>query len=182
MADMALLSIASDRLFARSVMRRVAPLLLLCSAVLFAVWFVAMPAAAARALVEAARSGDLAEISERVDFPMLRQSLSAELSRAALAQVGAESGAAAALGGALANAVVGPAVERLVTPSGVALLLQGTPPDQRDRAAAELREFDVRRDGLGRFEVVYTDADLGEFALLFRRTLTGGVLDGVRLP
>ncbi len=142
--------------------------------------FVAAPGLALRALRADIEAGDHGALAHRVDFPALRSSLTAELTRTALAEAGAGGGAAALVGGAVGQAVVAPVVDRLVTPEGVAALLRGRTDPRQDGEPSTV-DLSTRYRGLARFEIVVAHERGPRVALLFRRRPLGGVLHGVRI-
>lgn len=158
--------------------------------------FGATPYVAAHRLMAAAEARDAAALSGRVDFPALRANLKAELTRQ-LQGGEAATGLRAALGGALASALVQPAVEAAVTPENLARLFAGqspavaspdnrpkhdTGPANAERAATETR---LAYETWDRFAITLRQA--GRPAqpvtlLLERRGLWDWKLAGVRLP
>lgn len=83
-----------------------------------------------RRMRDAALSRDAAALSSYIDYPALRESLRGEV-RARIAGAGSAGGpfaALRALGAAFAGPLVDPAVDALVTPESLALMLQGAEP------------------------------------------------------
>ena len=92
-------------------------------------WLVATPYLSVWSLEHAAASGDTEGISEHVDFPALRESIQGIAAQRAQNVVSAlPSGPLAELGKNVAAQLATSAVDVLVTPETVALMLSGTRP------------------------------------------------------
>jgi hypothetical protein len=103
---------------------------------LAAALYVAYPYAALHALVAAVDSGDPARLEPKVDWPAVRRGFKDDLNSAMAAKVGDEerSGSGlAVLGMALGAKLMGGLVDVLVTPQGLAGMIEE---GRRDRAAA----------------------------------------------
>lgn len=142
------------------------------AALLFALAFFSAPFFALRALKAAAQAEDAGALAELVDFPAVRRSLTTQLVPAR--QVSAEPPSILSDPfGAFRRAIEPlkppePAVDRYLTPSGLAALAGAEPP-----APANLSYWDTRH---ARFRVAET-------GLTFeRRTLFGWKLTHVQLP
>ena len=158
----------------------------------------ASPIFAAHSLIDAARRGDSAALERKVDFPALRESLkdelNAELRREMRERVAAEDSGLAGLGMMLAPTLVAGAVDSLVTPDGVAAMVQ-TARAPRPETAGERPREPENRDGrrirqsygyrdLNTFVVKLTDdghPDRSLSLLMERRNLVGWKLAGVDL-
>ena len=107
-------------------------------AVLFVGAWAGSPFLAARALGEAAREGDARALERLVDFPRFRDSLKSEFNARFVGEMrsrGGEGDPLAGLGALLAPTLISGAVDALVTPQAVALMVRTgqTPrPDARD--------------------------------------------------
>lgn len=165
---------------AKSRFRRFA-LIGLALALPLAFWVYLAPRLAFSNLITHARAGDTSAIEARVDFESLRQSLIRELSASAMQAAGVENPTAASIGGTMATAVVRPIVEEFVTPAGVAMIASGRAPGQAGSADAEIPAHRFEYNGLTRYSIVFEQTEVGSVTLLFRRTLTGGVLTGIDL-
>jgi hypothetical protein len=92
-------------------------------------WVYASPYLAVRDLRRAALDGNADALREAVDFPALRASLKEELggqvSKQALAEMKRDGNGFAALGSALVSGFVNLMIDQLVTPQGIANLVQG---------------------------------------------------------
>lgn len=86
----------------------------------------ASPYRAVKQLREAAEAGDRDRLEELVDFAALRDSVKAEVSAAFVAPAmdKAKDSPYAGLGAVLAGAMIGPMVDSMVTPAGVAAMVQ----------------------------------------------------------
>ena len=108
-------------------------------------WLFATPYLAVLSLQRAAVAGDTATLSERVDFPSLRESLRADLMRRAQNAAQAAPGDPVALLGATFAQTFGTTlVDATVTPEMVALLVQGIGPGSKGgRPGASTGDLDV---------------------------------------
>jgi hypothetical protein len=84
-----------------------------------------------RQLRVAAAAGDTATLEQYVDFPALRESVKAELQSTVIAPMVANSklkdSPIAGLGAMMATAMLGPVVDSMVSPAGIAKMVQGHP-------------------------------------------------------
>jgi hypothetical protein len=135
----------------------------------------------------AAEKRDAAELSEYVDYPAVRESLKAEVTAQISGDLNTPGGALRALGAAFASALVGPAVDRLVTPENLSLMLQGAPPAEsapESGSALGGVETETGYEDLSTFVATVsprgssTSVDL----VLGRDGILGWRLTGVRLP
>lgn len=177
--------------------RKVLVGLFVIGGVLFAgAWF-ASPMLAVRGLIDAARTGDEARLERLVDFPAFRDSLKDELNARLRAEMQAELGgrdsALGGLGMMLAPALIGGAVDAVVTAPAIASMVRtAEAPDPLDRtrpSEPDGDDPDIRQSygyrGLNTFALTLTDPDHPEAELdllLERRGLFGWKLAGVDLP
>jgi hypothetical protein len=163
-----------------------------------AAWVYLTPYLAARSLHGAVDARDAARIADHVNFPELRQSMKTGL----LAKM---TGAAAAkgddasvlLGSAFANVLIGPMVDTMVSPEGLAKLLNGEklepaktkpPPQDADKNSEKNSEKDMQRsmgyETLNRFVVTFTKPSQSQtISLVFTREgAFSWKLSGLRLP
>ncbi|TXI48048.1 MAG: DUF2939 domain-containing protein [Lysobacter sp.] len=97
----------------------------------FGAWVFFAPYLTVRSMRLAAEAGDAEAFSRHVDYPALRESVKAELSKAMNAQIanlagGSELGRfGARIAGALGNQTLGPAVDALVRPEALSALFAG---------------------------------------------------------
>jgi hypothetical protein len=84
-----------------------------------------------RQLRAAAAAGDTTALEQYVDFPALRESVKAELQSTVIAPMVANSklkdSPLAGLGVTMATAMLGPVVDSMVSPAGIAKMVQGHP-------------------------------------------------------
>ncbi|AKM11261.1 DUF2939 domain-containing protein [Croceicoccus naphthovorans] len=158
-------------------MKRLIVLLIVAAAVAGG-WFVGSRFYALYDLREAARSGDVARLEGRVDFPAFRDSLKAEVGGA----IERERMGSSDLGTRLAKAGAGLAIDGLVTPEAVATLVRsgqaaGVTVARREDATEPV-EWHIEGDGLHAFRLVTSDSD---GALIFRRDGLGWKLAGIDL-
>lgn len=162
-------------------------------AVLLAVYF-ASPFAAARALGEAAREGDSAALERLVDFPRFRDSMKQEFNARFVEELRAGSGddPFAGLGALLGPALISGAVDALVTPQAIALMVRtGEAPKAGDAVerAPDADEPEPKRTlgyrDLNTFAIGFEDVERKERSitlLMKRRGLFGWKLEAVDLP
>lgn len=125
---------------------------------LIGAWFVATPYLAVWSLERAAAAGDAEGISEHVDFPALRESVQGIAQQRAQNVVSAlplPSGPLAELGKSVAAQLATSAVDTLVTPETVALMLHGTRPGVAAHTSTPVGDFDLSMgySALNRFVV-----------------------------
>lgn len=95
--------------------------------------YIAYPYLALHALVAAVESGDPAQLEPKVDWPAVRQGFKDDLNGAMAKGQDKQNSGLALLGMALGAKLMGGAVDALVTPEGLAGIIQA---GRRDRAAA----------------------------------------------
>jgi hypothetical protein len=174
-----------------------APFLFL--ALLFAgVWLYFTPYLALRKIQAAAERGDAETLNEMVDFPAFRESVKQGVRTAVSREIshgGEGSGNPfAAIGGMIAGALVGPMVDGLVTPEGIAALTNGIRPDRdgdgkgsggEERTIDPDVEITREYESVDRFVIHFVDEKSGKerLALVMHRDgLADWKLSGVRLP
>ncbi|HEX8392184.1 MAG TPA: DUF2939 domain-containing protein [Longimicrobium sp.] len=160
-------------------------------------WQYFTPHLALRSVQAAAEAGDAQRLNELVDFPALRLSLKDNVRSAVSHQVAGRAGSrVGALTGFAAGALAGPVVDRALTPSGIAALMQGTAPGGRGKPRGGNKDGEddkpnranltIERGyaGPNRFEVRYVDRNSGaeRLALIMHRDGLGWKLASVRLP
>jgi DUF2939 family protein len=163
--------------------------LVLCFA---AVWLYFTPYFAYRKIQKAAEAGDSQALAELVDFPALRESVKQGVRTAVAREIDDEKNPLARIGGMIAGAFASPVVDFVVSPEGIASLMKGRRPGDRDldddgENDFETPDLDVRRDyeGMDRFVVHLHEEDSGKerLALVMRREgIAGWKLAGIRLP
>lgn len=171
-------------------------------------WWYASPYWALDGLRDAALAGDVEGLEDHVDFPALREDLKeqvqANMDEAIRSQGGADE-PLGQLGAMMARGMVDPLVDRMVTPEGVAGMvalgngaapalgsargaggLAKAPPPPGETVAPQAGEevdWDIKREGLGRFTVT-PELPEGQPApsLVFERRGLGWKMTGINLP
>ncbi len=165
-------------------MRKLLAMLALAALLLLGGWYIASPWLAMKGLVDDAKAGDLAGLEERIDFPRLREGLREDLfvsrdddsrGRALFDRVG----------DGLARTIGGAAIDVLVTPRGMAVMVAtgsvaagALPQKLRNQELA----WDVEREGLNAFRAVssFEDGTAGP-ELYFERDGLGWDVVGIGL-
>ncbi|WP_413501619.1 DUF2939 domain-containing protein [Psychrobacter maritimus] len=95
--------------------------------VIFAIYLYASPYLVLNNIKNAAQQGDADKLSGYIDFPSVKQSMKDQVKAAMVEEIAAsdEQDGFEALGTMLAAAMIDPLIDGLVTPDGVALMLQG---------------------------------------------------------
>jgi hypothetical protein len=149
-------------------------------------WYFASPWYTLGAMRSAARAGDGDALAAYVDFSALRRDLKVKLRARMVAEAKARSGLGA-LGMALGAAMVGPAVDEMVTPATIRAAFAA----RRDEAAAAgaspsteaaqrpPRHVVIRRQGLSTFLAVSREHP--DSGLVFTRHGLGWRLSGILL-
>lgn len=92
----------------------------------FGVWFYFTPHIAVNNLKSAVQAQDAARLSQYIDYPPLRESLKRALTAKIVGQTsGKNADPFAALEASMAAAMINPAVDKLMTPEGLAILITG---------------------------------------------------------
>lgn len=93
-------------------------------------WFYYMPYLAVTNMREAAEKKDSVALSRYINFPLVRESLKANLNAKMLSEMAKkrDGNPFAAQGAAFAMALVGPMVDAMVTPEALAMMLKGEKP------------------------------------------------------
>ncbi len=171
--------------------------LLVLSAIVVVVAYLAMPVLTVRALVRAAETGDEAALERLVDFPAFRESLKEQLTGRLMAEMRedprADDSALAGLGMLFGPMLVDGAVDALVNPQAIAAMVEtAEAPDPADAIAPaepEAKDGDIRKSyayrDLNTFVLGLTDPERPDETLkllLKRDGLFGWKLSGVELP
>lgn len=101
-----------------------------------------------RGLAAAVQRRDTQALERLVDFPRVREALKRDLNEALMRDMPQARDPSAALGMLLAAGLVGPLVEALVTPEGLASIGTGQEPGQA--SLEEVRNWRLRIDGWSR--------------------------------
>ncbi len=138
--------------------------------VIFAIYLYASPYLVLNNIKNAAQQGDADKLSGYIDFPSVKQSMKDQVKAAMVEELAAsdEQDGFEALGTMLAAAMIDPLIDGLVTPDGVALMLQGQKLDfdlnndkPKDKPKAKNKDIDYKAGYLSfnRFKVQIIDAD-----------------------
>ena len=138
--------------------------------VIFAIYLYASPYIALYNIKNAAEQKDADKLSGYIDFPSVKQSIKDQVKAAMVEELAAsdKQDGFEALGTMLAAAMIDPIIDGLVTPDGVALMLQGQKLDfdlnndtPEDKPKAKNEDIDYKAGYLSfnRFKVQIIDAD-----------------------
>ncbi|KLE35239.1 DUF2939 domain-containing protein [Aurantiacibacter luteus] len=152
---------------------------------LFAGWYFASPWWAMRSLADAARSGDVAALEGKVDFPAVRRS-----AREQLGELVGQQRERGGLFGMVPDAIVDRAgrevIDRAVNADSLGTLVATgamAAPFLPERLRTQAITWDVERDDFDHFRGVGTFADgTPGPQLLFRREGAGWLVTGFKLP
>ena len=144
--------------------------------VLFLIYLYASPYIALHNIKKAAEQGDADRLSGYIDFPSVKQSIKDQIKAALVEELvsNKEQDGFEALGTMLATAMIDPLIDGLVTPDGVALMVQGEKldfdlnndmPEDKPKANNEEVNYKARYLSFNRFKVQITDADDSEQSL-----------------
>lgn len=113
--------------------------------VIIAIYLYASPYLALSNIKKAAQAGDADTLSEYIDFPSVKQGLKDQINAQIMKEVTQEdTDGFEALGAMLATAMIDKAVDGIVTPDGVAMMVQGQKPDLNGDA---VEQTDVEQAG-----------------------------------
>jgi len=151
-------------------------------AVLCVAWYFGSPRWTLYRMREAARNGDAETLSAYVDFHALRHSLKAQM-QARLDTEAHKNEDIGALGAILGGAVLGPLVDRIVSPEGVQALIAGTADRHSPAKRAAIRNPDamIERDGLSGFTLHDVRAAGHDGDMVFRREGIGWKLVAIEI-
>lgn len=147
------------------------------------------------AIRDAVQAQDAAALSKQVDFPALRASLKAQLSDRLVRSAGPDmqSSVFAAFGLRVANGLIDPAVDAMVTPMGLGAIMEGrkewayasagfTRPDASAPASGTLQQIDSRFESPSRFTATMHDGSGTETVFVLTRSGLNWKLSDIRLP
>lgn len=150
-------------------------------------WYLASPGWTLHQMKAAADANDPDALNSYIDYPALREDLKAEIMGQMTAQARKDRSGFAGLGLAIGTAMVGPAIDRLVTPEGMrtALMAKRDVPQTRamPQAASALRLPDdpkIVRRGFSEFLLASKQHPMN--GLVFKRHGFSWKLSGVDLP
>ena len=138
--------------------------------VIFAIYLYASPYLVLNNIKNAAEQGDADKLSGYIDFPSVKQSMKDQVKAAMVKELASskEQDGFEALGTMLGAAMIDPLIDGLVTPDGVALMLQGQKLDfdlnndtPEDKPKAKNEDIDYKAGYLSfnRFKVQIIDAN-----------------------
>lgn len=148
-----------------------------------ALWYFESPAWTLKGMKDAAQSHDADALDAYIDYPALRRSLKAELMARMTAEAQKDKSGFGALGMAFGSAVVGPMIDRLVSPAAMRAALLANRQENAVPATAALhvpeKPVIVRRSFS---EFLVTAKDQRNSGLIFKRRGLSWMLSGVELP
>lgn len=156
-------------------------------------WYWASPLYAMSQLRDAAISGDAEELEERIDFPKVRESVKSQMRAvmaAELTKPEMKDNPFGALGAMMAMGMIDGLVDGIVTPEGMAAMIEQGKMQRPNEAAQENAaaakkpvEWNVQREGLDSFTASPVVAS-GEKApsITFERHGLGWKLANIRIP
>lgn len=109
--------------------------------IILAIYLYASPYLALNNIKKAAQAGDADTLSEYIDFPSVKQGLKDQLNTQIMKEVTKEDADGfEALGPMLATAMIDKIVDGIVTPDGVAMMVQGQKPDLDNESVEQTTE------------------------------------------
>jgi hypothetical protein len=160
--------------------------------VAFCTWFYFTPHLAAHGMKTSAEAKDAAKLSSYVNYPALKENLKASFGAKLTSGVAKESKLLGVLGAALADVVVNPTIDALVTPESLAMILRGDKPQPANNSTKNTTqskpsgtETSMAYESFDRFVVtIKKKGASGEpFGLVFNREgLFSWKLSALRLP
>ena len=138
--------------------------------VIFAIYLYASPYLVLNSIKNAAEQGDADKLSSYIDFPSVKQSMKDQVKAAMVEEIASskEQDGFEALGTMLATAMIDPLIDGLVTPDGVALMIQGQKlnfdlnndtPEDKPKVKNEDIDYKAGYLSFNRFKVEIIDAD-----------------------
>ena len=111
-------------------MNRIQKICVFLVVIIFGAWFYFLPHLAIRDMKSSIKEKDAVSLSDHVNFPALKESFKANINAQFFSTVSKEKDDApfGALGVGLAAVFIGPMVDALVTPEGVAMMMKGDKP------------------------------------------------------
>jgi Protein of unknown function (DUF2939) len=171
---------------------------------LIALWGFLSPYVTVYRLRDAAERGDSDRLSTMIDYPALRESLKASLRASMAARAVDDDDPLATLGILWVGAMIDPLVDSMISPEGMAAMVQGSiPKPGQSRAAASmtlpsgdgsavpadgreemLLETSMGYESFSRFAVTFTDkrTRVEHMKLIFHRRGLSWKLAGMTLP
>lgn len=166
------------------------------AAVAMAGWFYYTPYQAVHNMQEAAQAHNASKLASYVDFPAVKENLKAELNGQMLQKL--QGNPLAAVGAVFTSALVNAMVDAMVSPQGLAMMMQGEKPLAASKAettessaqtnpdtASDKVETKMGYDGLSQFTVKVYQRGKPEQAInlvLQRQNILSWQLTEIRLP
>lgn len=154
-------------------------------------WYWLSPGVAMHGLKEAALSGNKDALSERVDFPAVRESLKSQFRGVMAAEMAKEKdNPFSALGMAFASVVIDPMIDRAISPDGIkAMVASGTlgasasSPEATPSDDQKAIDWQIERRGFATFvaRAGFTDGDQSP-VMVFQRDGLGWKLVEIEVP
>jgi hypothetical protein len=153
-------------------------------------WIYFSPYLAVRSFQQAVEAGDVPRISDHVNFPALRESIKAHMlskvtTEAATSKKG---GAFAAMGAVLMSAMMGPLIDAMISPEGLANMLKGEKPttvgkgSSRGNVAPKVIQT-MGYENMNRFLLTTTNEGSSDsVSLVFTREGFSWKLTALRMP
>jgi hypothetical protein len=169
--------------------------LIVVAAILAVGWVSYTPYLAVEQMRQAAENRDAVTLSQYINYPAVRESLKANLNAKMVAEIGKrdDKNPFVLIGAALATSFIGPFVDSLVTPDGMAMMMRGDKPsfDKSRPSSTSVSASDALPTtttmGYESFdEFVVKNKKAGEaepVVLIFRReNIVNWKLSAIRLP
>lgn len=157
----------------------------------FGAWYFASPGMAMRGLREAAVAGDKDALKERIDFPSVRESLKSQFRAHMVAEMTKQKddNPFAALGMAMAGAIIDPMIDGMMSPDGIKAMVEAGRMNDGSASAAKTpdesnpAEWKIERKSLSEF-IATPEAPAGEKvpSLVFKRDGLGWDLVEIEIP
>src|SRR5436309_7105364 len=152
-------------------------------------WYRISPFFAVAGLRNAAIRGDTKELNERIDFARLRDEIKAQFSKALIGRMTEDlrGNPFAALGVVLATKLTDVMVDAMITPAGIAALVEPAGKDRTHNEVSGLAlmrsaDFAVHREGLGSFDFYSPNEREKKPMLRFGREGLNWRLVGLQMP
>ena len=148
-------------------------------------WYMLSPGWTVKAMVDAAQSGDGDRFSSYVDYPALRADMKAELTQRLQAEGRRDTSPEARIGVAMGLAMMGPIVDRMVSPKAMQSALARISSETKTGGAGNKggdkpAKPEIHRQGLSRF--LLAGKGRADSGLVFERRGLGWKLTGIDLP
>lgn len=150
-------------------------------------WYFASPWYTLRQMRSAAEANDAAALSSYIDYPSLREDLKSDLMAQMMAEASKDKSGFGALGVAIGSALIGPAIDGMVSPAGVrAMMISKEKRESAQSAGAPAAPVKVESDPVierrSFSEFVVRSKSDPDGGMVFTRHGLGWKLSGVDLP